>query len=261
MAAQTQILLLQTGDAVPSVERKRGGFYSLFEAGLCTSSAVVLKKLDLRFYSENDRLPDLAAYDGVVMTGSPAMVAEDTTWMRYGVRVIRAILERKQPFLGVCFGHQLLGVATGAEVGPNPLGRMMGTVTVTLEDADSSALWRGMPRHFAAQVSHVDVIRKTSPALRVLGRSPHDACHVVQANPLAWGVQFHPEFDVEVMRQYLDARRGPLDEEQGTGTAARRLSEVGPAPMSTGLLARFSALCANPQLRASSLEETIHARH
>lgn len=260
MAAETKILLLQTGDAVPSVEKKRGGFFSLFEAGLCTRSSVVLQKLDLRFHSEHDSLPDLAAYDGVVMTGSPAMVAEDTTWMRYGVRVIQTILARNQPFLGVCFGHQLLGVATGSEVGPNPLGRAMGTVTVTLEAESSSALWRGMPKHFAAQVSHVDVIRKPSASLRVLGRAAHDACHVVQANAFAWGVQFHPEFDVEVMRQYLDARRGPLDDERGSGTAAKLLAEVRPAPISTGLLARFTALCSHRSTQPMTVEENPDAR-
>lgn len=260
MVAQTKILLLQTGDAVPAVEKKRGGFFSLFEAGLCTSSAVVLQKMDLRFHTEHDPMPQLDAYDGVVMTGSPAMVAENTTWMRYGVRVIQNILAREQPFLGVCFGHQLLGVATGSEVGPNPLGRTMGTIGVTLETETHSPMWRDMPKRFLAQVSHVDVIRKPSATLAVLGRAAHDGAHVVQANEVAWGVQFHPEFDVEVMRQYLDARRGVLDDECGPGTTAKRLADVRPAPFSTGLLARFSALCANRSSLSSSYQETPDAR-
>ena len=33
------------------------------------------------------------------------------------------------------------------------------------------------------------------------------------AGPKAWGVQFHPEFDADIMRTYLTVRRAVIEEE------------------------------------------------
>ena len=54
---------------------------------------------------------------------------------------------------------------------------------------------------------HRDVIRAPSEKLRVVGRAAHDGNHVVRAGKRAWGLQFHPEFDHEVSRRYIELRR------------------------------------------------------
>lgn len=241
-----RILVLKTGETLPTLVEQRGGFFELFRAGLNAPGGppVEIVPLDLTERGEADALPSLADVDGVLMTGSPAMVGEDAGWMRYGARIIRAAVDDERPFLGVCFGHQLLGVALGADVGPNAGGREIGSVAVTLEGDDDDALLRDLPRAFRAQVSHVDVIRSPGPRLEVLGHAPHDPCHVVRAGPWAWGVQFHPEFDEEVVLEYLRARHHLVDADHGPGAADERMARVGPALEAASVLHRFAAACA-----------------
>lgn len=244
MGRPIKLLLLQTGEAVPRVVEHHGGFFPLFAAGLSDRTGVELSLLDLTSRGADDALPALDDFDGAVMTGSPAMVGDDAPWMRFGARLIRRFLEEERPFLGVCFGHQLLGVAVGADVGPNPRGREMGTTAVELEAPPDDPLLGALPRRFSAQVSHVDVIRAPTSDLAVVGRAGHDPCHVVRAGDAAWGVQFHPEFDVEVMRLYLEARRDAMDRDRGAGAAEARLAGLAPSPEARSLLARFTAVCA-----------------
>ena len=44
------------------------------------------------------------------------------------------------------------------------------------------------------------------PRAVCLGSNDADPHHAFSFGDSAWGIQFHPEFDVEVMRGYLEAR-------------------------------------------------------
>lgn len=264
MTQPARILLLQTGEAVPAVHADRGGFPALFRAGLSRAAPAEVIVLDLTQGAEHDPLPPLGGFAGVVMTGSPAMVGDDTGWMRLGARIIRHCIDVELPFLGVCFGHQLLGVALGAQVGPNPQGREMGTIEVTLHhrhedvgaDLHADPLLGALPNRFSAQVSHRDVILAPSPALQVVGSAAHDPCHVVKAGPCAWGVQFHPEFDLDVMRRYLDARRGVLDDARGSGATDQRLARAHDTPAAGSVLHQFVSLCASRQVNPAAQQRS-----
>ena len=116
MTDPTRLVVLLTGDAPDPIKARHGDFMAWFRRHLgAAGGGVVVDALDLTAADEDHPLPDLSGYAGVVMSGSAAMVAEDTGWMRRSVRTVRDLLEREQPFLGVCFGHQILGLAVGAE--------------------------------------------------------------------------------------------------------------------------------------------------
>jgi GMP synthase (glutamine-hydrolysing) len=233
----TRVLVLATGEAIDAVRRAHGGFEALFAAGLAHAEVVYV---DVTARAADAPLPDTQGIDGVLMTGSAAMVDEDAPWMRYGTRAIRAFVDEGVPFLGVCFGHQLLGAAMGADVGPNPRGRAMGSARLEVHTPDP--LFHGMPPGFYAQVAHRDVIRDPGPNLEVLGRADHDDCHVVRAGERAWGVQFHPEFDHRVSELYVHARASILDEER-EGASEAALRSLRETPNATRVLARFASLC------------------
>jgi GMP synthase (glutamine-hydrolysing) len=243
-----RVLVLRTGQAAGRVHATCGPFYTMFQRGLNASGSVrvAVDELDITCRLEGDPPPALRRYHGVIVTGSPAYVGDDEPWMRYGADLLRRIVDDNMPLLGVCFGHQLLGVAYGADVGPNTRGREMGTIEVARAGAaqdGSDALLGAGPARFAAQVTHRDVIRDPGPHLKVLATADHDACHAVQAGPRQWGLQFHPEFDDVVMRLYLEVRREVLDSELGHGACDRRIDAVRPTPDAQGVLRRFAALC------------------
>ncbi|MCP4500908.1 MAG: hypothetical protein GY822_13185 [Deltaproteobacteria bacterium] len=226
MSDSLKLVLLQTGYAVPLVQNECGTFPTLFRQGLDLANVdYELDVIEIQ-HAAPERIP---ACDGVIVSGSPSMIAENTDWMQRSKKLMSHVLDDDVPLLGVCFGHQLLGSILGADVGPNAKGRAIGTIDVDrLVDAElEDSFFKDLPTSFAAQVSHVDVIREIGDHLVVVGKSSHDGCHMVRAkSSLAWGVQFHPEFTKEVSLRYLRTRREVLDAEQGEGTAARKADEL-----------------------------------
>jgi GMP synthase (glutamine-hydrolysing) len=251
---RTQIVVLRTGAPIDAVATRSGTFARMFARGLRgaddaaddaddDADNVDVVELDVTVRSADDPLPDTSSWHGVVMTGSPAYVGDDAPWMRWGARLLRHLVDVDVPYLGVCFGHQLLGVAMGADVGENPRGREMGTVDVELTaTVNDDPLLGTLPATFRAQVTHRDVVRAPGPRLRVFARAPHDPHHIVKAGRRQWGVQFHPEFDDDTIRLYLQARAALIDETHGAGSAQRRLDAVAPTPQAARLLTAFSAV-------------------
>ena len=45
---------------------------------------------------------------------------------------------------------------------------------------------------------------------RLLATSARDPHHAFALGTRAWGVQFHPEFDADIVRGYIDARRSDI---------------------------------------------------
>jgi anthranilate synthase/aminodeoxychorismate synthase-like glutamine amidotransferase len=106
--------------------------------------------------------------------------------------LVRAVAGRT-PLLGVCLGHQAIGLAYGASIGRAPT--IMHGKTSWI-DHDGEGLFHGLPQPFVATRYHSLVIDPDSidGALKVTARSPDGAIMAVQHrdHPL-FGVQFHPE--------------------------------------------------------------------
>jgi len=81
---------------------------------------------------------------------------------------------------------------------------------VELELVGDDALFVGVTTPFRANMSHRDSVTRLPPGALVLGKSRLEPNAVVRFAPRAWGVQFHPEFDGDVMRGYIAARRPAL---------------------------------------------------
>ena len=248
MAAPPRFLLLVTGASVPEVVTRFGGFPALFQdhltRGFDPDASPSIDAFDLTAWGGAQRNVDVRRYDGVVVTGSPARIGDMLPWMRYGVDLLAECVGEGVPLLAVCFGHQMLGVAMGADVGPNPPGYTVGTVKVRLEAPEGDELLSPLPPQLLANVSHLDAIRDPGPRLDVVGSCAHDRCHIVKAGPLAWGVQLHPEFDGEIVRAYIRARAALVEERHGPGSAAALLAEATDAPEAASLIERFAHLAA-----------------
>jgi GMP synthase (glutamine-hydrolysing) len=169
------------------------------------------------------------------------MVSAREPWSERSAGWLREAVAAGTPVLGICYGHQLLAHALGGRVGPNPRGREIGTIELRLDPAArSDPLLGALPARCRAQATHVESVLELPPGARALASSPGDPVQAFAAGPAAWGVQFHPEFDAEVMRAYLEERRELL---AGEGIdAAGLLRRVEETPQAAGLLGRFAAL-------------------
>lgn len=161
-------------------------------------------------------LPAIAQMSCLIITGSPAMVSHRADWSERCVPWLQTIVASNLPTLGVCYGHQLLAHALGGAVGPNPNGREIGTVQVEIPEGASVL---GMPqRTLHVQATHCESVITAPAGVSSLGRSALEANQILQFGSHAWGTQFHPEFDAQIIRGYIEARKGILEAE-GLDTA------------------------------------------
>jgi GMP synthase (glutamine-hydrolysing) len=149
-------------------------------------------------------LPGPRDADAFVITGSASSVTERAPWMLRAERLVRAIVDARVPLLGVCFGHQMIAQALGGSVERNPRGREIGTVRVTRVADDP--IFAGLPRTFDGNATHVDAVTRLPRGARLLASTALDEASAFAIGDRVRAVQFHPEFDADVVRAYVRAR-------------------------------------------------------
>ena len=232
MSDAGKIAVLITGDPVPAVLESRGDFEVIFRAALegCWRGEVV--GYDLRQGEFPPLDEDLKA---LIITGSAANVPDQEPWMVVAQEWLRVVVPTGLPVFGVCFGHQLLAQALGGEVQRNPRGREMSTVFV--ERSGESPIFEGVDARFQANACHVDTVVRLPDGAEALARSPLDDHQCIRFSDTCYSVQFHPEFDREVMRGYVESR-AELMSSEGLDVEAMRAC-ASDTPMSAAILGNF----------------------
>ncbi len=195
------LVIVQTGDPVPSVAGARGDFARMIREAIGDAWGGGYAVVDVRVAPHPDPR-DAAAF---VITGSASSVPDRDPWVLATEAWLREVVGAATPVFGICFGHQLLAQALGGEVRRNLRGREIGTVLV-LRRADDP-IFDGVPEAFSASATHVDTVGALPPGATSLARSSGDDHHAIRFAEACYGVQFHPEFDAGIMRGYLEARR------------------------------------------------------
>ncbi|KRE42815.1 aminodeoxychorismate/anthranilate synthase component II [Knoellia sp. Soil729] len=132
---------------------------------------------------------DGADFDGVLVSPGPGTPEEAGVSMA----MIEACGERAQPMLGVCLGHQALGVVAGGVVGRAP--ELLHGKTSLVHHGGAGVL-AGLPEPFTATRYHsLTIDPSTLPdSLVGTGHTESGIIMAVQHRELPLhGVQFHPE--------------------------------------------------------------------
>jgi len=132
---------------------------------------------------------DVDAFGAVLVSPGPG------TPERAGrsIDLVHAAASSGRPLLGVCLGHQALGVAWGGVVERAP--ELIHGKT-SLVHHDGAGVLRGLPSPFVATRYHSLTIRPDTlpPELQVTGRTESGLIMAVRHRDLPIeGVQFHPE--------------------------------------------------------------------
>jgi GMP synthase (glutamine-hydrolysing) len=207
------LLILVTGDPVPEAARLGGDYANMIRVSTGGAWDGPWSQVDLR---TGEPLPQPGSLSGVIITGSAAHVQDRDPWLERGLTYLRQLLAAGTPTLGICFGHQMMGEAFGGRVARNPKGREIGTVQ--LEVLEPSALLSGAEQA-TASATHLDSVVQLPPGAHTFVRTEKEAHALVQFAERAWGVQFHPEMDRNIVRCYIEARGATLEAE-GLSSAA-----------------------------------------
>lgn len=135
------------------------------------------------------RLPDLEAYDRILLSPGPGIPSEAGLLLD----VIRTYAGRK-PILGVCLGHQAIAEAFGAHL--ENLTSVFHGVQTPVRLCSDDTLFDGLPAEFPVGRYHSWVVsRHDLPAcLEVTAESPEGQIMALRhRNFDIRGIQFHPE--------------------------------------------------------------------
>lgn len=177
-----------------------------------------------RVYREDD--PKIPDGDLLVVLGSPNSVASGHCLppAQAEIEAVRAWVAADRPYVGVCFGAQVLARAFGGSV-----SRMERTYRDYIDFETAQGAPSVLEGRWA--VWHEDAITAPSEA-DVLARLPH--ADTVFRIGRAWGLQPHVEFDATIVRnlgdvvgipedQWLPLHRALSDDDAGHASRSRAL--------------------------------------
>lgn len=181
--------------------------------------------------NSGDLPPSTDGFDAVIVTGSRASVYWNETWIDPLVEFVAEAAESGVPILGVCYGHQVLASALG--------GRVAGMDEFELgyneiQQVNDDPLFSGIDPRFTAFTTHGDHVVDLPPGSTLLAKNEY-AIHGFRVGN-AWGVQFHPEYDMETARDIADSKRDRLGDER----VETALEEITPE--------NYAAACETKQL-------------
>ncbi len=178
-----------------------------------------------------DKIPNLENYDALwAMGGSMNIWEEDEfPWLvEEKLAIRRAVFDLKMPFLGICFGHQLLGEVAGGVVGPTEhceiglvdvLATAAGQSHPMLNSLSDPTRWANV---------HLAEVMKPPPGAEILAASAHCQNHMMQVGDLAYSCQFHPEVCDHTVKNWLKipGTQEKLESKLGKAGLAKFKSEI-----------------------------------
>lgn len=231
------ILILKMGETLPHLYQRRGDFEDWITEPL--ENARISFKV-VAPYRET-LPPDPTDFSGIIITGSHAMVTDRKDWSEQTAAWILRVIDSGIPLLGICYGHQLIAQAMGGVVGSSPIGIELGAVDVYVNgNAAKDPLLKNSPTAFKVHASHSQSVLQLPPDAVRLASNKNEPNHAFSIGPHAWGLQFHPEFDADIMKTYIHEFSSRMETHgQDPQKAADAVVET---PHSRSLLQRFAKI-------------------
>lgn len=159
--------------------------------------------------AHNAAFPDVEAFDGFLVTGSRVSVYDDSeaNWVKPLEAYIASIAADEIPIMGICFGHQVIADALGgAVVGMDEYEIGYAKIRQFVSDR----VFDGLENPTTVFESHSDTVVKLPPQTQIIAANEYGVQAYRREN--VFGVQFHPEFDVDSARKAVTAK--DFDEER-----------------------------------------------
>ena len=221
--------LLECDDVVGRFPEVKGGYREMF--------AALLPDFQFRYYAAHrGQLPSSPGEcDAWLSTGSKYSVYQKHGWIDELAAFIRGT-ENERPYVGICFGHQMLAHAMGGEVAKAAQGWGVGVLGLKIVKAES---WMEPPRtELRIQHMHQDQVRRLPENSVLLGSSDHCDVGMFRVGDGMLGIEGHPEFTVEYGAALIRARE-PLIGKPGAEKALKSLNRETDGPVVGRWIERF----------------------
>ncbi|MGP1993848.1 glutamine amidotransferase [Zobellia laminariae] len=231
------ILILKTGITYKSIKTQYGDFEDWIIGKMSLKEGEYLIHKTENFQT----LPPNNNYTGIVITGSHSMVTDiEPVENRMCSWLVNAH-DNGIPILGICYGHQLLSFIFGGTVSYNGKGIVIGSEnTLLTAEGKKDKLLGELPSIFKVYKAHKQSVSHLPKSAEILSINKSGVIDAFRFNISTWGVQFHPEFDQNITKAYINE----LSEElAGEGRDVLNLSdEVVDVAYGSKLLKRFKQI-------------------
>jgi GMP synthase-like glutamine amidotransferase len=189
--------------------------------------------LEVVHWWRGDTAPALAPYDLMLVLGGAQQVWEEDEhpWLVAEKQVIREwVAERARPYIGICFGHQLLADALGGKVALAPESEIgLKAVSLTPEAA-GHPFCAGLGRDQRVMQWHYAEVTELPAGAVPLATSPAIRHQAFAIDSHALAVQFHFEWTLASIRDWarMPSWIEPLEKSLGKGAHARLVAEAAP---------------------------------
>lgn len=161
-------------------------------------------------------------YDAVLLTGSRSDSFSNEPWIIELRQHVQHLLSIKKKLLGICFGHQLIALCLGSQVGRAPQGWGMGLLTYDWHAPNylSNSKFQGQqPSQLSLLASNQDQVFDLPKNATLLASSTFCPVAAFNVKEYVFCVQAHPEFVTDYSAYLLDKRQSFLNQEHYTLSA------------------------------------------
>lgn len=199
----------------------------------------LLAPLDIELVTyrcDEGQLPEsVREQDGWMCSPSRLSVYDDIAWLRDVEQLLRDMVATETPYVGICFGHQLMAQALGAEVRKADYGWGIGAKHYEIVEPQS---WMDSTDDIVLAASHQDQVQQLPSEARLLARSDYCPIGGMLIGERAWTLQVHPEFSPSLADSLLATRLGLFGEEKASAARAT-LTEPLHQQRISGWISRF----------------------
>ena len=185
-----------------------GGDYPELYAGILNRHNIELTT----YRCDEGQMPtSLSEQDGWLCSPSRLSVYDDIDWLRDVEQLLRDMVATETPYVGICFGHQLMAQALGATVAKADYGWGIGAKHY---DIVAPQPWMDSSDQIVLAASHQDQVQSLPNDAQLLATADYCPVGGMLIGERAWTLQVHPEFSPALADSLLATRLALFGEEK-----------------------------------------------